>query len=104
MKNPGICFSGFQLGIVSLIERLNEIRCLMKLLSFSYGKRRGHSGFDYIFCSSGKAVTYRVDYADLAHLVECHLAKVEVASSSLVIRSINFVVGILTAIFIALQM
>ena len=28
-------------------------------------------------------------YADLAHLVERHLAKVEVASSSLVIRSIN---------------
>ena len=28
-------------------------------------------------------------YADLAHLVECHLAKVEVASSSLVIRSIG---------------
>ena len=27
-------------------------------------------------------------YADLAHLVERHLAKVEVASSSLVIRSI----------------
>ena len=26
-------------------------------------------------------------HADLAHLVECHLAKVEVASSSLVIRS-----------------
>ena len=29
-------------------------------------------------------------YADLAHLVERHLAKVEVASSSLVIRSIHF--------------
>ena len=29
-------------------------------------------------------------YADLAHLVERHLAKVEVASSSLVIRSIFF--------------
>ena len=28
-------------------------------------------------------------YADLAHLVERHLAKVEVASSSLVIRSIK---------------
>ena len=28
-------------------------------------------------------------YADLAHLVERHLAKVEVASSSLVIRSIG---------------
>ena len=28
-------------------------------------------------------------YADLAHLVERHLAKVEVASSSLVIRSIR---------------
>ena len=29
----------------------------------------------------------RATYADLAHLVERHLAKVEVASSSLVIRS-----------------
>ncbi len=29
-------------------------------------------------------------YADVAHLVERHLAKVEVASSSLVIRSIFF--------------
>ena len=28
-------------------------------------------------------------YADVAHLVERHLAKVEVASSSLVIRSIK---------------
>jgi hypothetical protein len=28
-----------------------------------------------------------IEYADLAHLVERHLAKVEVASSSLVIRS-----------------
>ncbi len=54
-------------------------------------------------------------YADLAHLVERHLAKVEVASSSLVIRSIfileprkmsvsliitKFVVEIFTAFFI----
>ena len=31
-------------------------------------------------------------YADLAHLVERHLAKVEVASSSLVIRS-NIILG-----------
>ena len=30
-------------------------------------------------------------YADVAHLVERHLAKVEVASSSLVIRSIFFI-------------
>ena len=30
-----------------------------------------------------------IHYADLAHLVERHLAKVEVASSSLVIRSTN---------------
>ena len=36
-------------------------------------------------------------YADLAHLVERHLAKVEVASSSLVIRSRKFVVEIFTA-------
>ena len=35
--------------------------------------------------------------ADLAHLVERHLAKVEVASSSLVIRSRKFVVEIFTA-------
>ena len=32
-------------------------------------------------------------YADLAHLVERHLAKVEVASSSLVIRSIGALKG-----------
>ena len=32
-------------------------------------------------------VRTRFQYADLAHLVERHLAKVEVASSSLVIRS-----------------
>ena len=32
-------------------------------------------------------------YADVAHLVERHLAKVEVASSSLVIRSIFFIMG-----------
>ena len=38
-----------------------------------------------------------VKYADLAHLVERHLAKVEVASSSLVIRSRKFVVEIFTA-------
>ena len=30
-----------------------------------------------------------IKYADLAHLVERHLAKVEVASSSLVVRSIK---------------
>ena len=30
-------------------------------------------------------------FADVAHLVERHLAKVEVASSSLVIRSIFFI-------------
>ena len=35
--------------------------------------------------------------AGLAHLVERHLAKVEVASSSLVIRSRKFVVEIFTA-------
>ena len=35
--------------------------------------------------------------ADLAHPVERHLAKVEVASSSLVIRSRKFVVEIFTA-------
>ncbi len=35
--------------------------------------------------------------AALAHLVERHLAKVEVASSSLVIRSRKFVVEIFTA-------
>ena len=34
-------------------------------------------------------------YADLAHLVERHLAKVEVASSSLVIRSIFYMPKIL---------
>ena len=33
-------------------------------------------------------MTHPFDYADVAHLVERHLAKVEVASSSLVIRSI----------------
>ena len=44
--------------------------------------------------SCGTNLPYRFDsdrrhqYADLAHLVERHLAKVEVASSSLVIRSI----------------
>ena len=32
-------------------------------------------------------------FADLAHLVERHLAKVEVASSSLVIRSIRTLEG-----------
>jgi hypothetical protein len=32
---------------------------------------------------------FRPEYADVAHLVERHLAKVEVASSSLVIRSKN---------------
>ena len=40
-------------------------------------------------------------YADLAHLVERHLAKVEVASSSLVIRSNKeFVVEVFTAFFL----
>ena len=37
------------------------------------------------------------NFADVAHLVERHLAKVEVASSSLVIRSRKFVVEIFTA-------
>ena len=37
----------------------------------------------------GSIPTGGIYYADLAHLVERHLAKVEVASSSLVIRS-NF--------------
>ena len=37
----------------------------------------------------GSIPTGGTTYADLAHLVERHLAKVEVASSSLVIRS-NF--------------
>ena len=35
----------------------------------------------------GSIPTGGTTYADLAHLVERHLAKVEVASSSLVIRS-----------------
>ncbi len=38
----------------------------------------------YCFCQFG---SYSLYNADLAHLVERHLAKVEVASSSLVIRS-----------------
>ena len=33
-------------------------------------------------------------YADVAHLVERHLAKVEVASSSLVIRSIGRLINL----------
>ena len=37
----------------------------------------------------GSIPTGGTTYADLAHLVERHLAKVEVASSSLVIRSIK---------------
>ena len=36
-----------------------------------------------------EAVVWKSAYADLAHLVERHLAKVEVASSSLVIRSMS---------------
>ncbi len=32
-------------------------------------------------------MTYKIENADVAHLVERNLAKVEVASSSLVIRS-----------------
>ncbi len=47
--------------------------------------RTGRSCYN-TFCSAG-----------LAHLVERHLAKVEVASSSLVIRSRKFVVEIFTA-------
>ena len=38
-------------------------------------------------CVVGSIPTGGTIYADLAHLVERHLAKVEVASSSLVIRS-----------------
>ena len=58
------------------------------------------SSFDYGVCaylivSSMKQC--RFFFADLAHLVERHLAKVEVASSSLVIRSRKFVVEIFTA-------
>ena len=34
-------------------------------------------------------IKHKERYADVAHLVERHLAKVEVASSSLVIRSIK---------------
>ena len=37
----------------------------------------------------GSIPTGGTKYADVAHLVERHLAKVEVASSSLVIRSIS---------------
>ena len=39
-------------------------------------------------------VSFFIISAAVAHLVECHLAKVEVASSSLVGRSINGVVSI----------
>ena len=39
-------------------------------------------------------VDSHVSDADLAHLVERHLAKVEVASSSLVIRSICIVLSL----------
>ena len=41
----------------------------------------------------GSIPTEGTIFADLAHLVERHLAKVEVASSSLVIRSILIFVG-----------
>ena len=37
----------------------------------------------------GLALTTKIQYADVAHLVERHLAKVEVAGSSPVIRSTN---------------
>ena len=40
----------------------------------------------YIVCNV--CIVAGISHADLAHLVERHLAKVEVASSSLVIRSI----------------
>ena len=38
--------------------------------------------------ATGVGFPQKSEYADVAHLVERHLAKVEVASSSLVIRSI----------------
>ena len=43
-------------------------------------------------CSN--SLLQHVSDADLAHLVERHLAKVEVASSSLVIRSICIVLSL----------
>ena len=51
----------------------------------------------------GSIPTGGTTHADLAHLAERHLAKVEVASSSLVIRSsVNFVAGILAAFLLTI--
>ena len=79
----------------------SPIRVAIFLSDFRRKRSRVFSRLDLLFASVAQSVeqgtenprvvgsipTGGTTYADLAHLVERHLAKVEVASSSLVIRS-----------------
>ena len=61
----------------SAAERRQHQRILLKIFTATYASTAEVIGSTPVPCNT---------YADLAHLVERHLAKVEVASSSLVIR------------------
>ena len=82
-------FYGIYADLAHLVERhLAKVEVASSSLVIRSKIRRGSNlGVFYFSLEILKMICYNLSNADLAHLVERHLPKVDVASSSLVIRS-----------------